>query len=73
MALEQDTPLTIEQVMREGAKALTNSESPLLDARILMKLAAQVDDAGLIAISAKEASSELLGLFDEQKKEKKNR
>lgn len=42
-------PNTIDAKLRAAAARLANSETPLLDARVLMKLATGYDDAGLIA------------------------
>ncbi len=41
-------PVTIGKALTSGAKMLTQSGTPLLDARILLKHALQTDDAGLI-------------------------
>ncbi|WP_428409788.1 peptide chain release factor N(5)-glutamine methyltransferase [Hyphococcus sp.] len=44
-----DASLTIGEALRSGAKFLANSETPQLDARILLKRALGADDASLIA------------------------
>lgn len=43
------TYMTLERHIRAAAARLANSETPLLDARVLMKFATGLDDAGLIA------------------------
>lgn len=49
--------VTIGEALRQGATRLTDSETPQLDARILLKHALGVDDGGLIA-RASEVMSE---------------
>lgn len=44
-----DTPATIGEALRSGAGFLTNSETPQLDARILLKHVLGADDGALIA------------------------
>jgi len=41
--------MTLEQHLRSAAARLVHADTPLLDARVLMKHAAGLDDAGLIA------------------------
>jgi release factor glutamine methyltransferase len=51
MAGEVSDALTLGKALREGAAQLNAAPTPLLDARILLKLASGLDDAGVIAKS----------------------
>ena len=50
------TPQTLEKFLREQAQALVNSDTPLLDARMIAQFVLGVDDAGLI-LAAQEVVS----------------
>ncbi|MBT8472068.1 MAG: peptide chain release factor N(5)-glutamine methyltransferase [Marinicaulis sp.] len=45
------TSRAIDEVLRAGAASLTNSDTPMLDARVLMKYSLGLNDAALIARS----------------------
>lgn len=49
MTAPDHAALTIERLLREGADALAGSQTPRLDARVLMRAALKIDEAGLIA------------------------
>jgi release factor glutamine methyltransferase len=58
-------PLTLEQALREGAARLVQSETPRLDARVLLKAATGYDDAKLIAQSHEVLGQDIRdGFFD---------
>ncbi len=51
MTSELSDTLTLGKALRAAATQLNSAQTPLLDARILLKLASGLDDAGLIARS----------------------
>lgn len=58
-------PATIDAYLRAGAARLSASPTPLLDARVLMKFATGLDDAGLIARGDAAPTQEQQRTFDE--------
>jgi release factor glutamine methyltransferase len=57
-------PDTIDAHLRDAARRLTNSETPLLDARILLKHVLGADDAGLIVRANETLRDEARAQFD---------
>ena len=55
--------LTLGAALRIGAKQLTASQTPLLDARILLKKASGLTDAGLIARSEEPMTQDMVWMF----------
>ena len=64
--------LSFEAHIRKGAQALTTSPTPSLDARILMKHAAGLDDGAMIARSSEIPTSETLLAFGEAIERRRN-
>ncbi len=63
MASELSGALTFGKALREAAAQLKDAPSPMLDARILLKLASGLDDAGLIAKSDDPLSADQAKIF----------
>ena len=63
MARSEIAGTSIDEALRIGAAALSNSETPMLDARVLMKHALGVDDAALIARSRDEMPGAVAEIF----------
>ena len=64
MTLETVTGRSFAQALRDAAAKLTASPSPMLDARVLLKFAAGLDDAALIARSEALLSDDIAVAFD---------
>ena len=58
------TSQTVEAAIRKGASALDGSQTPVLDARILMKRVLEVDDAGLLAHASDALRAEKAHAYD---------
>ena len=63
MTSELSDALTVGEALRSAAALLTTSQTPLLDARVLLKFATGLDDAGLIANSGDPLSPDQASAF----------
>ena len=63
MTIAMSAAETFDRLLREGAGRLTHLETPLLDARILLKSVCGFDDAALIANGRTAPSSDARDLF----------
>ena len=61
--MTQQTSTSFDDIIRQGAAQLTNSDTPMLDARVLMMSASGFDTAGLIAAGNDEPASAVCERF----------